>query len=505
LNENDIFTPCTNSSFYSPNGLEATAPVFGSSDFPQLPSPLGQVIATQKLFERLPLLDRASMIGLLYATIDLNRNEKVFAAYDKMTANELFIRFGLSNRLITDFIKPTLLVGLFKPPEELSAAVTMELLYYYALAHQTSFDVRWIKGRSISETIIAPLADMLKTKYPDDFEVIGNARVESLGLKHTQYKKPKISTVSYMNKNKEKVVISDLDGCVLALGAKGLKAVLGGSPELALVSPELSKAASLGTIDVIACRMWLDKKVPTRTPANVFAKFTELRGAGGTFFMLDQLQGTDLKGEDMLWGTDREKESKAVEGDVTSVSTEVSTEAKGSVVACDFYNAGALLPLSDGDIISLLKDKLLPSAVPKFKDTKVVDYYVQRYPGAVSWFSPGSYELRPPLQLADVSNCVCAGDWVRMGDYETGAKGLCQERAFVCGLEAANALARSGVLSQSMNENNENKIKRTEKFSNVIPIRDDEIQFTVAQNINKRFIDLLGDNNPFNYVLGLRN
>ena len=27
-------------------------------------------------------------------------------------------------------------MGLFKPPEELSAAVAMELLYFYALAHQ---------------------------------------------------------------------------------------------------------------------------------------------------------------------------------------------------------------------------------------------------------------------------------------------------------------------------------------------------------------------------------
>ena len=67
-----------------------------------------------------------------------------------MTAHELFIRMGLSKRLVDDFIRPTLLVGLFKPPEELSAAVTMELLYYYALAHQDSFDVRWIaKGRGL--------------------------------------------------------------------------------------------------------------------------------------------------------------------------------------------------------------------------------------------------------------------------------------------------------------------------------------------------------------------
>jgi len=52
-------------------------------------------------------------------------------------------------------------VGLFKPPEELSAAVAMELLYFYALAHQTAFDVRWIKSKSITELILAPLADKL--------------------------------------------------------------------------------------------------------------------------------------------------------------------------------------------------------------------------------------------------------------------------------------------------------------------------------------------------------
>lgn len=174
LSEDDIFTPCTNSSFYSPSGLEATAPIFSSSAFPKLPSPLGQVVATQKLFERLPLADRASMVGLLYATIDYTRNEKVFAAYDKMTAHELFVRFGLSKRLVDDFIRPTLLVGLFKPPEELSAAVTMELLYYYALAHQTSFDVRWIKGTSKLNVVLddspslilgIPLENTFKSSY----------------------------------------------------------------------------------------------------------------------------------------------------------------------------------------------------------------------------------------------------------------------------------------------------------------------------------------------------
>lgn len=40
-------------------------------------------------------------------------------------------------------------------------------------------------------------------------------------------------------------------------------------------------------------------------------------------------------------------------------------------------------------------------------------------------------------------SCV-AGDWVNMGKFEHGSKGLCQERAYVSGIEAANALARIG-------------------------------------------------------------
>ena len=44
----------------------------------------------------------------------------------------------------------------------------------------------------------------------------------------------------------------------------------------------------------------------------------------------------------------------------------------------------------------------------------------------------------PPLLQTSVPNLVCAGDWVRLGDRETKAKGLCQERAYISGLEAAN-------------------------------------------------------------------
>ena len=51
-----------------------------------------------------------------------------------------------------------------------------------------------------------------------------------------------------------------MDGVVLALGAKGMKAVIGSSPGLAKFDV-FSKAASLNGIDVISTRLWLDKKV----------------------------------------------------------------------------------------------------------------------------------------------------------------------------------------------------------------------------------------------------
>jgi uncharacterized protein with NAD-binding domain and iron-sulfur cluster len=92
------------------------------------------VIATIRHFKRLPIQDRLSIAGLLYAMLDLYRSDKVFQKYDNLSAQSLFIKLGISDRLINEFLRPILLVGLFKPPEEVSAAVTMELLYYYALA-----------------------------------------------------------------------------------------------------------------------------------------------------------------------------------------------------------------------------------------------------------------------------------------------------------------------------------------------------------------------------------
>lgn len=515
LDPKKIWSPLTESCFYSPFGLEATAPVFSS--FPLLPSPLGQVFASAKLFTRLPIPDRMSVAGLLLAMIDFKRDEETFMRYDKMTAHELFQKCGVSKRLVEDFLKPTLLVGLFKPPEELSAAVTLELLYFYALAHQTSFDVKWIKSKTINELIIAPLSKRLKEKH--GLKVMSGTRVEGVHLdvmssritsvSYTTYPKSDRDRVNDKHKNNHKDshshipsskgAIHNVDAVVLALGAKGLASVMKGSPELAKASPELTKASSLGAIDCIATRIWFDKKIPTKAPANVFSRFPQQRGAGGTFFMLDQFQN-----EDQLWG------GGGVEGDSHSNDTSLANVTRGSVVACDFYNAGALLSLSDSDIISLLKDELLSSTIPAFKEANIVDSHVERFPQAVNWFSPGSFTNRPPLKIPGIKNLVCAGDWVRMGSREHGSAGLCQERAYVTGLEAANELARSGVLVSSMksgdsiadNDNNDNIVNndsndngnewRNDKLALVIPIREDEPQVILAMKINKKFKKMIG-------------
>ncbi|QEY33056.1 zeta-carotene desaturase [Synechococcus sp. RSCCF101] len=445
-----IFTDFTSSAFWSPDGLEATAPVFGAS--PQWPSPLGQMVATIEHFKRLPIQDRLTIAGLLYAMLDLYRSEEVFEDYDALTAQSLFTRLGISERLINDFLRPTLLVGLFKPPEELSAAVTMELLYYYALAHQDSFDVRWIRSKSIAEHLFQPLSQRLIAQH--QLRVLGGTLVTRLNVSPAT---KAITSVELKNTTTNEVEsLDDVDAVVLAVGAKGLRSLLAESPDCSAAVPELSAAASLGSIDVVSTRLWLDRYVPVAHPANVFSRFESLEGAGGTFFMLDQLQ----KGwERELWGGD---------------------EPQGSVIASDFYNTTTIATLSDEAIIDRLMHNLLPTAHPDFRAARVLDSEVRRYPGSVSLFSPGSFHKRPPLE-SSAETIVCAGDWVRMGEREHGAKGLCQERAYVCGLEAANSLIRRGIVSGTGTT--------VSAQHAVIPIRPDEPQVILGRALNKLVMD----------------
>lgn len=448
----EIFTEFTTSAFWSPDGLEATAPVFG--DGPQLPSPLGQAFATFNNFKRLPVADRLSIAGLLVAMLDLNRNDAVYQQYDGIDALTLFKQLRISDRMINEFLRPILLVGLFKPPEELSAAVTMELLYYYALAHQDSFDVRWIKRKSIAEQLLAPLSQRLRHQH--HLEVLGGTLASRLNVSPNGTSVTSVETLSVSTGRSG--VIKAVDAVVLAVGAKGMGALMANSPECAALSPELVQAGNLNAIDVVSVRLWLDRKVPVADPANVLSRFPALQGSGATFFMLDQLQADS---QQELWGAD---------------------PVQGSVVASDFYNASAIAAQSDQEIVDSLMQELLPMVQPAFRTAQVVDQEVRRYPGSVSLFSPGSFQQRPPLETS-VASIVCAGDWVRMGDREFGAKGLCQERAYVCGLEAGNSLLRREIISGTM---------PSQALPHpVIPIRADEPQVVLGRTINKRVMDQL--------------
>jgi uncharacterized protein with NAD-binding domain and iron-sulfur cluster len=114
-------------------------------------------------------------------------------------------------------------------------------------------------------------------------------------------------------------------------------------------------------------------------------------------------------------------------------------------------------------------------------DAKVVDSWVGKYAGTVSWFSPGSYASRPPLEGAGndiLPNIKCAGDWVRMGEREHGAKGLCQERAYVSGIEAANSLLK-------------NTCTDADDMKEVLPVREDEEQFKLGVAVNKQVMKIL--------------
>ena len=445
-----IFTDFTTSAFWSPEGLEATAPVFG--DAVALPSPLGQAFATVSNFKRLPVQDRLSIAGLLYAILDLNRSDAVYRKYDAISALTLFQQLRISDRMIDDFLRPILLVGLFKPPEELSAAVTMELLYYYALAHQDSFDVRWIKSKSIAEHLFAPLSERLQDEH--QLQVMGGTLATALKMSTDTRGVRSVETRSVTTGRSS--VVDNVDAVVLAVGAKGMGALMANSPVCAALTPELVRAGSLDAIDVVSVRLWLDRTISVADPANVFSRFSALKGAGATFFMLDQLQH-DTK--QALWGDQPEQ---------------------GSVIASDFYNASAIAELSDQEVVDCLMQDLLPMAQPAFRGAVVVDQEVRRYPRSVSLFSPGSFIQRPPLETS-LASVVCAGDWVRMGEREHGAKGLCQERAYVSGLEAANSLLRRGIVKGSNASSGQQHP--------VLPIRADEPQVLLGRALNKLVMD----------------
>ena len=152
VHDKSPFTPWTPSALWTKeDGLTVVAPVFG--DQPQLPTPLGTAFFPK--FPSLSPLDLFSAVPLALPWLDFDGTAESWRRYDQMTARELFQHAGMSENLYNQFILPLLLVLPMTPGEDCSAAAALSLFSYFALEHQSDFDVKWLKG-SATELIFEP-------------------------------------------------------------------------------------------------------------------------------------------------------------------------------------------------------------------------------------------------------------------------------------------------------------------------------------------------------------
>lgn len=402
--------PYTTSGFWAPRPggtaeLINQAPVF--SELPQLPTPLGQMVWTAGAFTTLTLADRLSVLGIVAAMVDVQSSPEALERYNKMTARELFTKIGVTRAVYRDFLAPTLQVALFAPPEQLAASDVLLCLDFYALAHQDSFDVAWCRG-SVSERVFGPLVARIKAAGG---AVRGGRKVTRVECGGAAGSAARVVHADAKSGGDE--VSDEIDALVFAVGIKGMQDIVRGSPDLAALH-EFRSVAALKTIDCVSARLWFDRPVPTRFPANVLAGF-DGESVGGTFFNLNALQDE----YDPV-------RNKGVEG----------------CIACDWYGASTLLPLTDAAIVARARANL-EACEPGFKHRTLVDSCVARAVGAVTAFTPGSLSHRP-TQETSIPNAFIAGDWVK--GVDTKADGLSQERALVTGLTAAGlVVAKLGV------------------------------------------------------------
>lgn len=170
-------------------------------------------------------------------------------------------------------------------------------LYYFALAHQADFDVRWCKG-PIGTLIFDPLVQKLKSM---GVKILGGRRVQEIlpdqGSDAARSSLNPATTAAAFGKTLAgRVVTKDrsgntetfaADAVVLAAGVPALQQLVRSSRLLGSAE-DLAASMGLDCSDVLAVRLWLDRKVQLRTPSNVVAGFDE--GVGGTLFQLDDLQ-----------------------------------------------------------------------------------------------------------------------------------------------------------------------------------------------------------------------
>ncbi len=411
----DPFTRFTRSSQYSPAGLEVESPIFQNE--PRLPSPLGTFIYTR--FKRLPLSDRLSALPLLYSVIDFDNSHEAWASYDKMTARELFKQYGVSERLYKESFEPMLLVGLFAPGEQCSAAAALGMLYYFILAHQPDFDVVWCRG-TVGEKIFQPWIDEIERAGG---KVLTNKRVSDIVVDDAR----KATGVKCGDE------FLAADAIISSISITGMKKIVESSSTLSNYA-QFRNLANLKGIDVLATRLWFDRKINIPLPSNACFGFDAT--TGWTFFDLNDLHD------------------------------EYHNEPN-TVIEADFYHANQLLSMSDEQIIDKVH-RDLATCISGFGAAKVTDSSVIRVKEGVTHFFPGSYQNLLSAKT-DIPNLYMSGDWIvtRHGSWS-------QEKAYVTGLEAANLVIKE--LGMGIE-------------ANIISIEADEPHIQVARTINKTVRD----------------
>ena len=161
---------------------------------------------------------------------------------------------------------------------------------------------------------------------------------------------------------------------------------------------EFRNLMNLGAVDVLATRLWCDRKIHIPRPSNACFGFDAT--TGWTFFDLNALH-------------------------------DEYRDVSETVIEADFYHANQLLPMSDEEIVQMVQD-YLATCVPEFQAAKICDRSIIRLSRAVTHFSPGSYQNMLPAKTS-INNVFMSGDWIitRHGSWS-------QEKAYVTGLEAAN-------------------------------------------------------------------
>ena len=103
----------------------------------------------------------------------------------------------------------------------------------------------------------------------------------------------------------------------------------------------------------------------------------------------------------------------------------------------------------------------------------MADAAIVRLPNAVNWYSPGSYDSMPDVQSRSFSNVYYAGDIVR-----TRHGSWSQEKAYVTGIEAANA-----ILGRKESEN-------------IIPLPKDELHVEAGRTAISTLKKVIGFGDP---------